>query len=213
MLKQAQPDLIVAQFWHIPWPNREIVPGLPLAGGAARRPAGQRPARLPPPLPLPELPRHGRPRPRGPGRHGALRGHARRPHDAGPAVPDQHRLRAPTTPRPAAPRSSARPTLAARELRLREGRLLGVGIERLDYTKGIPERLRALDRLLRDATRSTAGGWPSSRSACPAARTSAAYQQLDEEMDALVEQINWRWGTDAWRPIVYLKRALRRRST
>src|SRR5439155_18231024 len=24
MLKEARPDLVVAQFWHIPWPNREV---------------------------------------------------------------------------------------------------------------------------------------------------------------------------------------------
>ena len=37
----------------------------------------------------------------------------------------------------------------AAELRL-EGRIVGVGVDRLDYTKGIPERLAAIDRLLRE---------------------------------------------------------------
>jgi len=32
------------------------------------------------------------------------------------------------------------------------------------------------------------------------------YQSLDDEVDALVESINWRWSTDSWRPIVFLKR-------
>jgi len=34
------------------------------------------------------------------------------------------------------------------------GSLLGIGIDRLDYTKGIPERLRALDRFARKVIRS-----------------------------------------------------------
>jgi trehalose 6-phosphate synthase len=33
----------------------------------------------------------------------------------------------------------------------------------------------------------------------------ARYKQVDDEIDGLVEKINWRWGTDSWRPIVYLK--------
>ena len=30
------------------------------------------------------------------------------------------------------------------------------------------------------------------------------YKVLDDEIDELVE-INWRWSTDTWRPIIYLK--------
>jgi hypothetical protein len=39
-------------------------------------------------------------------------------------------------------------TLVA-DLRL-EGRIVGIGVDRLDYTKGIPERLAAIDRLLQE---------------------------------------------------------------
>ena len=31
------------------------------------------------------------------------------------------------------------------------------------------------------------------------------YKRLDAEVDDLVDAINWRWGTETWRPIVYLK--------
>ncbi len=84
------------------------------------------------------------------------------------------------------------------------GEALGIGIDRIDYTKGIPERLRALDRLLelhpnwREHLVFVQIGVPS--------RTHVkAYQLLDDEIDTLVEEINWRWSTDSWRPIVYLK--------
>ena len=72
--------------------------------------------------------------------------------------------------------------------------LLGVGIERLDYTKGIPERLPAVDRLLERTPGATASSSSSCRSPCPAGRTSRPYQQLDDEVDTLVEEINWKWG-------------------
>jgi trehalose-6-phosphate synthase len=29
MLKERNPNLIVAQFWHIPWPNPEVLRGFP----------------------------------------------------------------------------------------------------------------------------------------------------------------------------------------
>jgi alpha,alpha-trehalose-phosphate synthase [UDP-forming] len=84
------------------------------------------------------------------------------------------------------------------------GEAIGIGIDRIDYTKGIPERLRAVDRLLelRPALRErlvfVQVGVPS--------RTHVkAYQLLDDEVDQLVEEINWRWSTDSWRPIIFLK--------
>jgi trehalose 6-phosphate synthase len=84
------------------------------------------------------------------------------------------------------------------------GEALGIGIDRIDYTKGIPERLRAIDRVLelhpdlREQLIFVQIGVPS--------RTHVkAYQLLDDEIDGLVESINWRWSTDSWKPIVYLK--------
>jgi alpha,alpha-trehalose-phosphate synthase [UDP-forming] len=89
------------------------------------------------------------------------------------------------------------------QLRL-EDTALGIGIDRLDYTKGIPERLRALDRLFethpehRERLVFVQIGVPS--------RTHIKeYQNLDDEVDGLVESINWRWSTDNWRPIHFLK--------
>src|SRR6202040_4228106 len=39
----------------------------------------------------------------------------------------------------------------------------------------------------------------------PSRLHTAQYQALDIELDRLVEEINWRWSTDTWKPIVYLK--------
>ncbi len=86
-----------------------------------------------------------------------------------------------------------------------DGKLLGIGIDRLDYTKGIPERLRFLDRLLQK--------YPAYRGklvflqiAVPSRSALPAYQQIEEEVDRLAAQINLRWGTPFWRPVIVLKR-------
>jgi alpha,alpha-trehalose-phosphate synthase [UDP-forming] len=81
---------------------------------------------------------------------------------------------------------------------------LGIGIDRLDYTKGVPERLRAMDLFLER--------YPEYRErivfvqiGVPTRTHVPQYRAIDREVDALVEQINWRWSTDAWKPIVYFK--------
>jgi trehalose 6-phosphate synthase len=82
--------------------------------------------------------------------------------------------------------------------------LVGIGIDRIDYTKGIPERLRAFDLLLEK--------YPSLRRrvvfvqvGVPSRTHVPQYKRLDDEIDGLVEDINWRWSDDRWRPIIYLK--------
>jgi trehalose 6-phosphate synthase len=90
------------------------------------------------------------------------------------------------------------------QLRL-DGQRVGIGIDRIDYTKGIPERLRAIDHFLetnpeyREQFVFVQIGVPS-RTLVP------QYQALDDEIDNLIEEINWRWSTESWRPIIYLKR-------
>ena len=84
-----------------------------------------------------------------------------------------------------------------------EGKLVGMGLDRLDYTKGIPERLEAIDQFL---TR-----FPeyleqlvfiqvasSSRSSIE------EYQQLTEEVESKIEEINARYGSESWTPIIQL---------
>ncbi len=85
------------------------------------------------------------------------------------------------------------------------GEAVGVGIDRLDYTKGIPERLRALDHFLEK--------YPAYREhlvfvqiGVPSRMHVAKYKLLSDQIDSLVEEINWKWSTDSWRPIVLLKR-------
>ena len=82
------------------------------------------------------------------------------------------------------------------------GRLIGLGIDRVDYTKGIPHRFRAIGRFfekypeyLEKVVFVQAGVL--SRSDIE------AYQQLGGQIDHLVDEINGRFGQNGWQPIVY----------
>lgn len=93
---------------------------------------------------------------------------------------------------------------AAAGLRARYARgdaCLGVSVDRMDYTKGIPERLRALDELWRDAPE-LRGCLTMLLVATPSRTDVASYQVLDDEVVRAVEAINARWGTPDWTPIV-----------
>ncbi len=82
-----------------------------------------------------------------------------------------------------------------------------LGVDRLDYTKGIPERIRALERLLELH--------PEHREkvvllqlAVPSRGQVAAYQELKREIDELVGRVNGRFATATWSPIRYLYRSV-----
>ena len=82
---------------------------------------------------------------------------------------------------------------------------LGVGVDRVDYTKGILERFLAIERLLekhstyRDKFTFLQIGAPS--------RTHIKrYHDLLGEVEAEAERINWRFQTGKWKPIVFMKR-------
>lgn len=81
---------------------------------------------------------------------------------------------------------------------------LGIGIDRIDYTKGIPERLRAIDRFL-DLNPEWREKLVFVQIGVPSRTHIKAYQDLDNEIDQLVEDINWKWSTENWKPIVYPK--------
>jgi trehalose 6-phosphate synthase len=90
--------------------------------------------------------------------------------------------------------------------RLRLGeRQLALGIERLDYTKGIPDRLRALDYLL-ETQPQLRGQFLFVQIAVPSRSHLPSYQSVEDEVDKLVEAINARWGSAEWVPVVLLKK-------
>jgi alpha,alpha-trehalose-phosphate synthase [UDP-forming] len=85
--------------------------------------------------------------------------------------------------------------------------LLGIGIDRLDYTKGIPERLRFFDRLFEQHPEYR-GKLTFVQVAVPSRSSLPAYRQLDQEVEALTAKINLRWRRGSWKPIVLIKQNL-----
>ena len=91
-----------------------------------------------------------------------------------------------------------------RELGLPADALLGVGIDRLDYTKGIEERLSAVDHLLARYPEFR-GRFTFAQLAAPSRTKIPHYRELNERIEALAAEINARWAAGAYRPIALLR--------
>jgi trehalose 6-phosphate synthase len=202
MLKERNPNLTVAQFWHIPWPNPEVFRSFPWKGELLDGILGN------------DLL----------GFH--LRLHCQNFLDtvdsAIEARVDRERFEVTrngkiTTVRPfpvsidfdtymraAQDEEVKREQSRWRsELNLKGAELLGVGVDRIDYTKGIAERFRAVERLL--------GKHPEYREwfvfvqiGVPSRIRIRQYKQLEEELEALAAEINWKWTGKSSRPIVFI---------
>ena len=94
--------------------------------------------------------------------------------------------------------------LVRRELGVAEAALLGVGVDRLDYTKGIEERLLAVDELLRRHAEFR-GRFTFVQLAAPSRTKIDRYRNLNDRIEALAAEINARWSTGDYRPIVLLR--------
>ena len=84
-----------------------------------------------------------------------------------------------------------------------------LAVDRLDYTKGIPERLRAYRQLLHDSP-GLRGGVVLVQVGVPSRESVPMYEELRREVDGLVGRINGEFSTPDWTPIVYLRRNLPR---
>jgi trehalose 6-phosphate synthase len=78
---------------------------------------------------------------------------------------------------------------------------LGVGVDRLDYTKGILERFMAIERLFELEPR-WAGNFSFLQVAAPSRSSIDEYQNLDARVRALAARINERFGAPGYTPIV-----------
>jgi trehalose 6-phosphate synthase len=92
-------------------------------------------------------------------------------------------------------------TAVRRKYDLRDDILLGVGIERFDYTKGILDRIRAVDNLLRRHPE-WRGRFTFIQAAAPSRDKLASYQSLQQEATSLVQEVNARHGLESWLPII-----------
>jgi trehalose 6-phosphate synthase len=90
------------------------------------------------------------------------------------------------------------------ELGLRDDALLGLGVDRLDYTKGIEERLLAVERFL-ERFPAYAGRFSFVQLAAPSRTLIERYRQLDETVERTAARINQRFGEGAYQPIILLR--------
>ena len=82
---------------------------------------------------------------------------------------------------------------------------IGVGVDRVDYTKGLLERLRGIERFLEK--------WPAYREkftfvqiGAPSRTEIKRYHDFLQELEAEAARINARWQTADWKPIALLTR-------
>lgn len=89
-----------------------------------------------------------------------------------------------------------------RELDLR-GKYIGFGIDRIDYTKGIPERIQALDKFFEDFP-----GYQGKVVFIQAGMSSrtqiGSYQNIEQRIESLVSSINGKYGNSSWKPVIMM---------
>ena len=99
---------------------------------------------------------------------------------------------------------NAEHTALLRELGI-EAVTLGVGVDRVDYTKGIPERFLAVERLLEKYPQYQ-GKFTLVQIGAPSRTHIKRYHDLLAKVESEAERINWRFQSGKWKPIVFLKR-------
>lgn len=83
-----------------------------------------------------------------------------------------------------------------------QGTTVAIGVDRLDYAKGIPERLAALRRLL-ETRPDLRGEFTYVQKGCTTRERIPAYEQLRAEVEGTIDALDERFGTDDWSPVVY----------
>jgi trehalose-6-phosphate synthase len=86
-----------------------------------------------------------------------------------------------------------------------KGKHLGVGVDRIDYTKGILERFRAAERFL-EKYPADQGEFTLVELGAPSRVHIKEYHDLMAAVEVEVDRINWRFKTKEWQPIVFLKK-------
>ncbi len=90
-----------------------------------------------------------------------------------------------------------------------DNRALVIGVDRMDYSKGLPQRMEAFGRML-DDHEDLRGSVSFLQIAPPSREAVDAYQVLREELDRLAGRINADYADLDWMPIRYLARGYSR---
>src|SRR6202044_2199303 len=101
-------------------------------------------------------------------------------------------------------KAAARPEISRLRASL-QGAKLVLGVDRLDYSKGLANRVRAFDRML-EIEPSLKRAVSLLQVAVPSRGNIKAYRELKAELAGLVGEINGRHGEVDWMPIRYLNK-------
>jgi len=203
LIKEARPDIKVIQFWHIPWPNRETFRICPFAEELldgllgndligfhiqyyCRNFLGTVDRGIESRVDYENF--------------RAFRGGHSTYVRAFPISVDYARIGMDSE----SPAVRLKMAGFLEELGESNGGKLFVGADRIDYTKGIPERLRAFDLMLRRHPELKAKA-TLVQLAAPSRTHIEAYRKLNDELDDLIDEINWRHQTETWMPIRFLR--------
>ncbi len=204
MVKEARPDARVAIFWHIPWPNpevfgicpwqRELIDGLlgaDLIGFHTQSHCNNFLSTVDRAVEaLTEWDRFAVNR----------QGHVTRvrPYPISVAFPERTRVI-----------NDSRSAGAERAAILAElgveASLLGVGVDRVDYTKGIIERFRGIERFL-ELNPTYQRRFTFVQIGAPSRTDIARYREFLDQVSAEAERINVRFQAGRWKPIVLLSK-------
>jgi trehalose-6-phosphate synthase len=204
MIKEARPDARVAIFWHIPWPNpevfgicpwqRELIDGLlgaDLVGFHIQSHCNNFLSTVDRAVEaLTEWDRFSVNR----------QGHVTRVRPYPISVGLQENGHSPQPPRSMQDERAA----LCNELGI-SATILGVGVDRVDYTKGILERFRGIE-LFFELYPSYQRRFTFVQVGAPSRTNIERYQILLEEVAAEAERINARFQAGRWKPILFLRR-------
>ena len=198
-LRKARPDLLLAHFWHIPWPNREVMRVFPWAETLLDGMLGNDLVGF------------------------QVQHHCNNFLDtidrSIEALVDYEHGRATRNGRPTFVRPfpisidveayAARARASSFEKDFPElardtrGQLLLLGVDRLDYTKGIPHRVRIFETLLAKHPE-LRGRATFVQIGAPTRSAIGVYASVAREVAELAAQVNARFGTGDWLPIRYV---------
>ena len=199
LLKQKQPDLLVAHFWHIPWPHldqlrtcpfhQEIITGL-LGNDLLGFQTADHCANFL------ESVKRNQSRKRSPNRNEIA---PESPTTTVKAFPISIDMRAHED--LATSEAAIKAMAKWRDKHQLHNKIIGIGIERLDHTKGLLQKMQAIEILL--GKRPDLGGrfvfiQLAIRSRCQ----QKSYRELGDQLNQLVNNINQRHGNKEWMPII-----------
>jgi trehalose 6-phosphate synthase len=204
MVKEARPDARIAIFWHIPWPNPEVfgicpwqrglldgLLGADLIGFHTQTHCNNFLETVDRALEaLTEWDRFAVNR----------QGHVTlvRPYPISVAFPESGA-------EPRAWKSSGEERAALFQELGVEGTLLGIGVDRVDYTKGILERFHGIERFL-EIYPEYQNRFCFVQIGAPSRTDILRYRQFLEEVSAEADRINARFQNGRWKPILLLRK-------